>query len=198
MRILDKKYWKLRYQKKDIPWDTGKITRPIKDYFDKEKNKKLKILIPGAGAGHEAVYLYQQGFKNVWVCDWAEEAFDILKQNCPDFPKEQLLISDFFDLSMQVDIIVEQTFFCAILPTQRVEYIEKVAQLLHKKGKLLGLLFAVSFPHEGPPFGGTKTEYLKLFESHFNIHTIEIAKNSIKPRVNREFFIEMSKKVLNR
>ena len=78
--ILDKDYWKQRYQNADIAWDTGNVTTPIKEFVDwlalEEKHKKLKILIPGAGSGYEAIYLWEQGFHNVFICDWAEEAIE--------------------------------------------------------------------------------------------------------------------------
>lgn len=63
-----------------------------------------------------------------------------------------------------------------------------MASLLNPKGKLAGLLFDFPLTTEGPPFGGSATEYLNLFSDKFTIKTLEKAHNSIKPRQNKELF----------
>lgn len=187
-------YWNNRYINKATGWDTGAITTPIKEYIDQFENKLHKILIPGAGNAHEAAYLFKKGFSNTFVCDWAETAIDQIKQNIPNIPPNQLLCNNFFDLEGEYNLIIEQTFFCALPPSLRPMYVQKVAQLLNSKGKLVGLLFDQEFSTEGPPFGGTKEDYQTLFEPYFDIHTMERAYNSIKPRQDKELFIIMTKK----
>ncbi len=71
---LNRKYWENRYAKNDTGWDLGKISTPLKTYFDQLENKNLKILIPGAGNAYEAEYLHQKGFKNVFVVDISKTA----------------------------------------------------------------------------------------------------------------------------
>ena len=66
--------------------------------------------------------------------------------------------------------------------------------LLEEKGKLIGLFFDFKLTEEGPPFGGSLNEYLKLFSTHFNIKTLERCHNSIKPRFGRELFFIFEKK----
>src|SRR5690606_16518274 len=176
------------------PWDIGHISPPLKSYFDSLTNRDLKILIPGAGKAHEAMYLHEKGFKNVFVCDWAKEAFSDLNINQPDFPESHLLVSDFFTLNGQYDLIIEQTFFCAIHSHQRPQYVDKAASLLNDGGQLVGLLFASHFSKPGPPFGGTKSEYIKLFELSFDIIELDASQNSISPRLGNELFFRMKKK----
>ncbi|MFT5618794.1 MAG: hypothetical protein ACI85I_002029 [Arenicella sp.] len=120
MEKLDEKYWQSRYENQQIQWDIGTISTPLKVYFDQLQNKELKILIPGAGNAHEAEYLHNLGFKNVFVVDLAEEPLGNLKARVPSFPKQHLIHSNFFDLENQkFDLIVEQTFFCALNPNLR-------------------------------------------------------------------------------
>jgi SAM-dependent methyltransferase len=190
MAKLDAQYWEERYQQQNTPWDIGNASPPIQQYMDQIEDRSKSILIPGAGLAHDAIALHQKGFSHVWVCDWAASAFDTLLANAPDFPKEHLMVADFFKLEMQVDILLEQTFFCAIDPSKRPEYVEKAAALLKPEGRIAGLLFADHFAKEGPPFGGTKAEYLRLFSKHFNIVNMELAANSIKPRAGSELFFE--------
>lgn len=187
--FLSDEYWSSRYNNKLTGWDVGEVATPLKEYIDQLQNKNISILIPGAGNSHEAEYLHTQGFTNVTVCDLSQLPLDNLSKRCPSFPKEKLIKGDFFDISGSFDLILEQTFFCAISPDLRKSYIDKMSSLLKPEGKLVGLLFDVKFPFQGPPFGGTKEEYLSLFESNFDMQTIEECHNSIEPRKGNELFI---------
>lgn len=194
MSNLSADYWENRYLEENTPWDTGAVTKPLKNYIDQLENKALKILIPGCGGGHEAVYLYEQGFKQVYVCDWSAAALAIIKNKIPQFPREQLICGDFFKLEDRFDLILEQTFFCAIEPSLRGAYAQKSAALLSEQGRLVGLLFGIEFPFKGPPFGGSQQEYKSYFESYFDIGIMETAYNSIPPRQGNELFIKMTKR----
>lgn len=185
---LNKDYWENRYEANETGWDVGEITTPLKEYIDQIENKNLKILIPGAGNGYELDYLLSKGFKNVFVVDLAEAPLQNIKKRIPEFPENQLIKSDFFELEGNYDLILEQTFFCALTPELREKYVYKMHSLLSGNGKLFGLLFDFPLTEEGPPFGGSKAEYLNLFSEKFNIKTLETAYNSIKPRAERELF----------
>ncbi|MDX1943128.1 MAG: SAM-dependent methyltransferase [Saprospiraceae bacterium] len=190
---LTPNYWNERYLHQNTPWDIGSVSPALKNYLDQVTNPMLPILIPGAGNAYEAIYAHRQGFQNVFVCDWAPAAFEHLKRQAPDFPIHHLLVEDFFRLEMEVDVILEQTFFCAIDPTLRKAYVKKAFELLAPDGKLTGLLFAQHFEHDGPPFGGSQEEYMQLFSPYFHILYMDININSIEPRKGRELFFECQK-----
>ncbi len=61
--------WDNRYLNNDIGWDLGAVSTPLKVYFEQLENKEIKILIPGGGNSYEAAYLFENGFKNVFVVD---------------------------------------------------------------------------------------------------------------------------------
>ncbi len=191
---LSAAYWDQRYRDSNTPWDIGYVSPPLQHFLDKITDKSLRILIPGAGRAYEALYLHQQGFDQVWVCDWAKESFAYLQKQAPDFPAEHFLMGDFFELELEVDLVVEQTFFCALPRERRADYVQKMAQLLSQNGKLMGLLFAAEFTHAGPPFGGSEAEYRDLLSVHFEIDQMALAPDSIKPRLGRELFFVASKK----
>jgi len=192
---LNQDFWSGRYQNHTTGWDTGAITTPLKSYFEQLENKDLKILIPGAGNSYEAEYLFLNGFTNVWVVDIAPEPLENLKKRCPKFPEKQLLQQDFFEIEENFDLIVEQTFFCAIDPKLRRKYAEKIHQLLNEKGKLVGLLWDnVLLDRVMPPFGGTREEYKTYFDELFKYKYFEKSHNSIKPRENNELFMVLVKK----
>ncbi len=100
----------------------------------------------------------------------------------------RILTGDFFLLEKQFDLIIEQTFFCALPPSFRPAYAEKMYRLLHPGGKLVGLLFDRDFP-SGPPYGGHASEYQQLFEKKFTIKTLSPCYNSIPPRAGSELFL---------
>ncbi len=194
MEELNEKYWSERYEQGQTGWDIGYPSTPIKAYIDQLTNKELKILIPGCGNGHEAAYLWEQGFKNVHVVDLSAFPLKDLKERCPDFPSEQLIHGDFFDLEMTFDLILEQTFYCALNPELRTQYVSKMHELLEDSGQLVGLLFDFPLTSEGPPFGGSEAEYRERFSPQFELRTLAKAHNSIPPRAGKEFFIILKKK----
>lgn len=191
---MDKQYWENRYSNQETGWDTGGATTPIVAYFEQIQDLNARILIPGCGNAHEAEHLHARGFRNVYVCDWAQQPLQALQARVPDFPAEHLLCGDFFEIQEKdFDYIVEQTFFCALPPSMRADYIAKAAQLLVKGGKMVGLLFKFPLTEQGPPFGGSEEEYRGYFSQHFSTFSIQDCHNSIKPRLGNEFWIELVK-----
>jgi thiopurine S-methyltransferase len=191
---LNKDFWTARYRENETGWDVGEITKPLKDYFDQIKNKDLSILIPGAGNAHEAEYLFNNGFTNVVVMDISEEPLLNIQKRLPDFPKKHLVLGDFFEHTHTYDLIVEQTFFCALNPSLRKAYSKKMHESLNVNGKLVGLLFNDVLNTDKPPFGGNKEEYVSYFEPYFNFKVFDTCYNSIKPRAGRELFVIFEKK----
>jgi len=189
--VLDEAYWTERYERNETGWDIGYVSTPIKEYVDQLKDKNVRILIPGGGNSYEAEHLWRKGFQNVFVVDISWTPLEHLKLRVPDFPEDQLIHGDFFDLQDTFDLIIEQTFFCALNPEFRKDYVNKVSQLLKPGGKLVGLLFQIPLNKERPPFGGNREEYRRLFSDKFTIEIMETAYNSIAPRMGNELFVKM-------
>lgn len=190
---FDKEYWENKYYENTTGWDVGYASTPLTTYFDQLTNKDLKILIPGGGNCYEAEYLFENGFKNVHVIDIALQPLKNLKKRFPNFPEDQLINNDFFNHVGSYDLIIEQTFFCALDPKFRKSYSNKMHELLAENGKIIGLLFNFELTNEGPPFGGSIVEYIKLFYENFTIEVLERCYNSIKPRLGKELFFIFEK-----
>ena len=191
---IDKEFWENRYSSKETGWDLGSISTPLKEYVDQLPNKNIRILIPGCGNGYEAEYLHQQGFQNVFIADYASEPLENFKKRVPSFPITHLLQTDFFEINEKFDLVLEQTFFCALDPKFRKNYAKKMNEILNPNGKLAGLLFDDKLNTDKPPFGGNKEEYLEYFTPYFQIKTFEACFNSIVPRKDRELFMILIKK----
>jgi methyl halide transferase len=191
---FDEKYWTDKYIFNKTGWDTGGITIPLKEYIDQIEDKNINILIPGGGNSYEAEYLHVNGFSNIYVADISQKPLQNLKNRLPDFPDKHLLHIDFFKLDQKFDLILEQTFFCALYPGLRQAYAIKMNELLNIGGKLVGLLFEGEFGQDEPPFGGNRDEYKNYFQPFFNFKHFDRAYNSIKPRQGKELFICFQKK----
>ena len=106
MEVIDKNYWEKRWENNETGWDAGTITTPLKQYFDQLKDKNIKILIPGCGNAHEAEYLFNEGFKHIYIIDLVPQALESFSKRVPNFPKENLICGDFFNKQKQYDLIV--------------------------------------------------------------------------------------------
>ncbi len=193
MNNWDENYWQERWEEGQTGWDIGYASPALTEFAKSYDDKNIRILIPGCGNGYEAEELYKAGYKNTFVVDLAHGAFESFKKRFPGFPESQMILGDFFALDGTYDLILEQTFFCALDPSLRSAYAKKMSELLEPDGTLAGVLFDDILFTEHPPFGGTKEEYLTYFEDLFEIKTFETARNSIEPRKGREFFIELKK-----
>ncbi|MFT3885431.1 MAG: hypothetical protein QM724_08385 [Flavobacteriales bacterium] len=133
--------------------------------------------------------MHRSGFSQVFVLDITDAPFADLVQRCPDFPRPHLLVGDFFTHRGRYDLIIEQTFFCALAPGLRPAYVQHMHDLLVPGGKLRGVLFDTVPPGEGPPYGGSEAEYRQLFGAYFPALTLERCYNSIPPRADRELWL---------
>ncbi|MEM8894811.1 MAG: methyltransferase [Bacteroidota bacterium] len=193
MTKLDESYWTDRYHSGKMGWDIGYPSTPLKSYIDQIVDKSIRILIPGAGNAYEAEYLNNQGFGNLTVIDISKAPLERLAAKCPDLSSDQIIHGDFFDYNGQYDLILEQTFFCALEPALRTSYLSKMNELLAPEGKLVGVLFNIELNKDRPPFGGNIEEYIPLFKERFELKVFETCHNSIPPRQGSELFINCIK-----
>lgn len=191
---LDQHFWNAQWENNQTGWDIGHASPAIAKYMDQFTDKYLAILIPGCGNAYEAEYLVENHFTNITLIDIAPKAVEILKAKFVHTPQIKIFCGDFFLHQGKYDLIIEQTFFCALPPAKRNDYAEKAASLLNKNGSIIGVLFDKTFERPGPPFGGNAEEYKTIFSPYFDIKTMERCYNSIAPRKDTEVFINMVKK----
>ena len=194
MNELNSGFWETRYAEGATGWDAGIITEPMKCFVDGLRNRDTSILIPGCGNAHEAAYLYSKGFESVHLLDYAAAPLHAFAKAYPGFPQAQMHCEDFFSHRGQYDLILEQTFFCALDPALRNAYVSQMNSLLKPGGLMAGVLFIDPTMQGGPPFTGNLEEYKNLFSACFTILTLEPCYNSIPPRRNREAFVILERK----
>lgn len=193
IKFLSADYWTKRYQDQNTGWDIGYESTPLKEYFDQLEGTDKKILIPGCGNCYEGIYLWHKGFRNLYMLDLSPLPLEVIEKTIPEIPDENLICGNFFDLTDSYDLIIEQTFFCAIDPEQRERYAKKVYSLLNPGGKLVGVMFNKEV-EGGPPFGGSISEYQKLFNRYFDVVKITECYNSIERRQGSEVFVILEKR----
>lgn len=195
----DAHFWEARWKNGQTGWDVGQPSPPLTTYLEQipvERRAGLRILVPGCGNGHEALWMARNHFGRITMLDIAPTATEAMRTRIAKAGFEQavsVVCGDFFTHEGQYDLILEQTFFCAITPDLRTGYVEQMSRLLAPGGKLIGVLFDRDF-EGGPPFGGCAAEYETLFAPKFHILTLEQCANSIAPRAGSEVFIKMALK----
>jgi SAM-dependent methyltransferase len=188
-------YWDHRFETGDTPWNLGRVSPPLKAYADGLIDKNMSVLIPGCGNGYEAEHLLTLGFNRITVIDISPVLTRRLEEKFGSAAGGHLNIitGDFFDLREQYDLVLEQTFFCALDPALRPAYAAKMQALLKPGGRLAGVLFNRELSTDGPPFGGSMAEYEQLFSPLFRIITLAPCYNSVKPREGTECFFILEK-----
>ena len=186
-------YWSQRYQDNNAPWDVGHVSRPLRHIIDNLTDKDLRILIPGGGSGHELVYLHEKGFTNAVLLDWSAAVIERVRKVHPELPPSATVTEDFFTHEGEYDVILEQTFYCALPPDLRDDYVRQMYNLLAPGGQLTGVLFTFPLTDKGPPFGGNMATYHERFSQYFEIDTLEASEFSEPERAGKEAFFILRK-----
>lgn len=193
MTDLNDAAWENRYREGNTPWD---LSGPTPEFLRLAEAgiipKRGAALVPGGGRGHDAIWLAQRGME-VDLVDFAPSALRAALENASAVKAALFAYrQDFFALPTlayhqnRYDLFLEYTFFCAIDPERRPDYVLAAKKLLKPGGKLVGLFFPLEMEKEGPPFVVSREEVERLFGPHFSLEFREPAA-SVKPRAGREF-----------
>ena len=191
------KDWQRHYDEGDLGWDLGQVAPPFIRLFESNAILPGKTLVPGCGRGHEVIYLTENGFE-VTAVDYSSGAVNHLKSTVQERKlKCKVLHMDFFGIDSThngvYDLLIEQTFFCAISPEQRTSYVSTVARALKQGGMLAGLFYHTG-KEGGPPFNTTREDILKHFSDSFKIQQLSKSEDSAEQRKNKEWLVILVKK----
>ena len=189
--------WQRHYDEDDLGWDLGHVAPPFVDLLDSNIISPCKTLVPGCGRGHEVIFLAENGF-DLTAVDYSIGAVNHLNSVILERKLNiRVLNLDFFELDSThnrlYDLLIEQTFFCAISPSQRLLYVETVARILQKGGMMAGLFYHTG-QEGGPPFNTTRQDIIKHFSGLFEIRELTQAKNSAEKRKGKEWLAILIKK----
>ena len=191
------KYWDNKYINNEDQWDLNQPT-PIFINWSKTLKDKKKILIPGAGKGHDAIYLAGKGH-DVYAVDFSIQATDYIRKAAQNKNvKVNVINKNLFSLNKYYnffDIFLEYTFYCAISPSERSRYIKESYKLLKDDGQLVGIFLPLNknISEGGPPFSVNIAETINKFSKYYKLLECYKSTNSIKSRVDNEIYVSMEK-----
>ena len=189
--------WQGHYESNDLGWDLGQVAPPFVKLWEEEKLPAGKALVPGCGRGHEVIFLAENGFE-VTAIDFSKGAVTYLERALKERSLSgQVLHQDFFGLDNShddvYDLVLEQTFFCAIAPRQRQDYALNVARILKPGGMLVGLFYHTS-KEGGPPYNTTREDIEVNFAKNFKIQALHKTTLSAEQRKDKEWLGILIKK----
>ena len=189
--------WERHYETDDLGWDLGEVAPPFVRLWKEMKISPCKAIIPGCGRGHEAIFLAERGFQ-ITAVDYTQGAIGLLekallKKNLSG----EVLRQDFFLLDSyyndRFDLMLENTFFCAINPGMRQKYVVTAGRVLRSGALFVGLFYETD-KEGGPPFNTRKRDIEEHFSEQFAIETLGKTSYSAEQRKGKEWLAIFKKK----
>ncbi len=182
--------WEANYQRGTDGWDLGGPAPVFKRLAASREFPPGRMLVLGAGRGHDAREFARRGFQ-VTAVDFSPFAAGEMRRLAEPEAPVQILQQDIFTLPRELDdtfdYLLEYTCFCAIDPARRGEYADLVQRLLKLNGTYIDLAFPLDGRGGGPPFAVKENEILSLFQERgFKLVRREKPADSVSPRRNAE------------
>ncbi|MES2995756.1 MAG: methyltransferase domain-containing protein [Verrucomicrobiota bacterium] len=183
--------WEKRYRSGDTPWDKGTATPVLDEIFTHDPGLfQGRWLVPGCGAGYDARRLAVRGCA-VTAWDVSPLAVELARSLDPehrvDFHVENFLTARG---PAKFEGIFEHTFFCAIKPSRRSDYVAAAHSLLLPGGRLAGVFFIdpeMDEGEQGPPFGVAVAEMEEMWRAGgFEINDSWVPATGFEGRHGRE------------
>jgi len=166
--------WNDRYVEGRTGWDLGAappaLLREIRAAMDRHTERgggrRLRVLVPGCGRGHDALAWARAGAEVVGM-DFARLAVKDAtalaeREGLPVRYVEANVLELDAAFVAAFDLVWEQTCFCAIPLESRRGYAIAMSEALDQEGELLGLFW--NHGNEGgPPFDVTPDHVLEAF-----------------------------------
>lgn len=182
--------WEADYERGTDGWDQGGPTPVFQRLAANGHFKPGRMIVLGAGRGHDAREFARHGHQ-VTAVDFAAYAVREMHRLSDPAAPINAMQHDLFrlprELDGQFDYVLEYTCFCAIDPQRRSEYVDVVARLLKPQGTYIDLAFPLDRHDGGPPFTVSIDEVIDLFTArNFALIQRETPIDSVKPRQGLE------------
>ena len=200
MDVNSPRKWDENYEQGTAGWDLGRPTPVFQRLLASGQFVPGRMIVLGAGRGHDAREFARYGFK-VTAVDFSSQAVaEMHRLATADAPVE-ILQHDIFTLPATLnhsfDYVLEYTCFCAIDPNRRAEYADLVTRLLKPNGIYIDLAFPLDGRKGGPPFAVSAAEILDLFPARgFQLISREKPADSIPARRGAEELFLFQKTVV--
>ncbi|HEX4925062.1 MAG TPA: methyltransferase domain-containing protein [Bdellovibrionales bacterium] len=197
--VENERFWSEIYETEPTPgWDLGGPSPALKDILPQLKLPKSRVLVLGAGQGHDAAFFASQGHL-VTAVDMSPNAEAGFRKHYPHQENVTYIVSDLFTLPAKMhhsyDVVFEHTCFCAINPAKRNQMVKVWRNVLAEDGHLLGI-FMIQNPRQGPPFGSSEWELHQRMKKGWDFLYWTRWKKSAPRRMGRELVVYAQKKPL--
>jgi len=191
------KFWEDIYQQQQTGWDLGGPTPVFRRLLESGRLRPGRVIVPGAGSGHDAREFARRGF-DVTAVDFAAEAARALRAQAEPGSALNVIQADIFELPHSFDetydYVLEYMCFCAINPQRRPDYADLVTRLLKPGGEYIHLAFPLGKREGGPPFAVVADRVVFMFERRgFTLVEREMPADSVPARCGREELLILRK-----
>jgi len=172
-------FWSQRYRSGRTPWQLDYIPKQL-GAFIRALPVGSEILIPGSGADWRTIRAFCGAGHRVTTIDFSPVAVEQMRKALGEFA-DAMILGDFFNYdfgSSRFDIVYERTFLCSLPPRLWENYVARVAELLHPKGKLAGFFF-YGEESDPPPYPLSEVVAEKLFGGRFRLVRSEPVTDSL-------------------
>ncbi len=165
--------WNARYELGTTPWDLGRAHPELETRLALDPALGLdavgRVLVPGAGTGHDAAALAQAGWEVVAVDIAPAVEAPLLRRLEADRGTVVIADSLEFDGGDPFDLVFDHTFFCALDPADRPRFGAMVDRVLTYTGSLVSIVFPFGKPASdgGPPWGFTTSDMATVLGEAF-------------------------------
>jgi len=160
------KAWEQLWKEGVTPWDGQGVTPAVAHLLKTNQLRDGKILVPGCGSGYDVVAMGSptRTVTGLDISPSALQQAQLFAEKSPQAQFVQFQSGDFFTFApaSKFDTVFDYTFFCALDPSMRPQWAEKMAELLALDGELITLMFPLDEHEGGPPFAVSLEAYEKV------------------------------------
>lgn len=180
----DSQSWNARYAEGSDRW-TLDDAPPVLEHLIAELRERRRVLVPGAGHGHDA-FAWTRAGHQVVALDFAPLAVESMRRRMRESgvgfdALEADVTAPPVELRGAIDLVWEQTCLCALPPDARRPYLEAMATLLRPHGTMIALLWNHG-GEGGPPYDMPPVLVERLVTGLFSIRKRERVEPSLARR----------------
>lgn len=158
--------WEQLWKEGVIPWDAQGVTPVVSQLLKENKIRSGRALVPGCGSGYDVVAMASPT-RTVLGLDISKTALqqaELFAEKSPNAEFVEFQNADFFSFvpEAKFDVVFDYTFFCALEPSLRQSWAEKMADVLAVDGELITLMFPLDEHEGGPPYSVSVEAYEKV------------------------------------
>ncbi|MEJ2513684.1 MAG: methyltransferase domain-containing protein [Gammaproteobacteria bacterium] len=159
-------HWDALYRAGRKPWDPGGVPARLDQWLSRQAAPG-RALVPGCGSAWEAGRLAEAGW-DVAAVDFSGEAVAEARRILGK-RAHLVKLADFFALPADggYDLVYERAFLCALPPSLRSAWRDKLLEVMAPGGVLAGFFLLGPTGHGGPPFPVPEHELDGLLQESF-------------------------------